>query len=242
MPGESPDVVLYDVNGNQLAVQNATPIVASTPALMIAGSDGTNSRYFTLDASGRVVVVGAGIAGTPTGGVLTIQGIAGGTTVPISGIITANQGISNTLANAWATKITDTTNGPVAVKPANTSAIASDPSLVVSLTPNLPTAVTISSANINANANGNNTLIAGIVGKTIRIFKVALVFSAGGVVIFQDGGSTALTGSMSLYTGATMVLDMDVTNPWFLTSSGNSFVINLSGGASVGGVIYYTQS
>jgi len=68
MSGESPDVTLYDVNGNALAVQNATAIPASTPALMIAGSDGTNSRYITVDTSGRQVVVGAAAANAAAAG------------------------------------------------------------------------------------------------------------------------------------------------------------------------------
>jgi hypothetical protein len=49
---------------------------------------------------------------------------------------TANQGTSNTLANAWAQKITDGTNGPAAVKAASTAAIATDPALVVAISPN----------------------------------------------------------------------------------------------------------
>ena len=128
------------------------------------------------------------------------------------------------------------------VKASSISAMSADSALVVSQTPNLPTTVTVSSININASANGNNTLIAGIAAKTIRVFKAALVFSVGGTIIFQDGNSTTLTGPMVLNTGATIVLDMDITNPWFLTSASNGFVINLSGGAAVGGVIYYTQS
>ena len=57
---------------------------------MISGSDGTNSRFFTVDSSGRLVAVGAGTAGSPVGGVVTIQGISGGTVVPVSGTITAS--------------------------------------------------------------------------------------------------------------------------------------------------------
>lgn len=101
MSGESPDVIIYDVNGNALAVQNATAIPTSTPALMIAGSDGTNSRYISLDTSGRLVVTGAGTAGTSTGGVLSIQGVAGGTVVPISGTVATTQSTS-----PWADNIT----------------------------------------------------------------------------------------------------------------------------------------
>lgn len=240
MGNGSPDVVLYDLNGNALAVQNGSAIPASTPALLFAGSDGTNSRYITIDTSGRTVVVGAGVAGTPAGGVVSIQGVASGTVVPVSGTVTANagtgnftvvqataanlnatitgtvtanigttnglaldtsvngilvsqgsttsgekgpliqgavttasptyitaqtsplslttagalridgsavtqpvsgtvtsnQGTANSLANAWSTKITDATNGPAAVKAASTAAVATDPALVVAISPN----------------------------------------------------------------------------------------------------------
>jgi len=50
----------------------------------IGYSDGTNVRDALSDANGRAVIVGAGVAGTPAGGVLSIQGVAGGTAVPIS--------------------------------------------------------------------------------------------------------------------------------------------------------------
>lgn len=56
----------------------------------IGGSDGTNVRNILTDTSGRTVVVGAGVAGTPTGGVVTIQGVAGGTAIPVSGTLTSS--------------------------------------------------------------------------------------------------------------------------------------------------------
>lgn len=110
MGGESPVVELYDSNGNPLSVQNGAAIPANTPALMFAGSDGTNSRYILIDSSGREIVVGAGVAGTPAGGVITIQGVSGGMVVPVSGTVTSNQGTANTLANAWPIEVTDGNN------------------------------------------------------------------------------------------------------------------------------------
>lgn len=98
MSGTSPEAILYDISGNTLAVQNGTAIPASTPGLIFMGSDGTNSRYVTVDSSGRPVIVGAGVAGTPAGGVVSIQGVTGGTVVPVSGTVTANIGTTNGLA------------------------------------------------------------------------------------------------------------------------------------------------
>jgi hypothetical protein len=93
----SPDVVLYDSSGNMLAVQNGTAIPASTPALMIAGSDGTNSRYILIDGSGQTIVVGSGTAGSPAGGVVSIQGVSSGTAININGTVTSNIGTTGGL-------------------------------------------------------------------------------------------------------------------------------------------------
>lgn len=84
MSSESPNAILYDYQGNELALQNGAAIPANTPLLMFGGSDGTNSRYILVDSSGRQIVVGAGVAGTPAGGVVSIQGVASGTNVPVS--------------------------------------------------------------------------------------------------------------------------------------------------------------
>ncbi|MGI0058134.1 MAG: hypothetical protein ACREBJ_00055 [Nitrosotalea sp.] len=164
MSGTSPESILYDSDGNLLAVQNATAIPASTPLLMIGGSDGTNSRYITVDSSGCQIMVGAGVAGTPAGGVISIQGIAGGTVIPvsvtgtatISGTVTANQGTANTLSHKWPVQVTDGTNvmptadvasraqfnkitdgtHTAAVKAASTPPLETDQALVVVISPN----------------------------------------------------------------------------------------------------------
>src|ERR1019366_118434 len=97
MSSQSPAVVLYDASANAIAVQNGAATPANTPAIMLAGSDGSNSRYITVDTSGRAVVVGAGTAGAAAGGVITIQGSASGTPVPVSGTVTAsNASVSST--------------------------------------------------------------------------------------------------------------------------------------------------
>lgn len=56
MMNRSPVAVLYDANGNALPVQDGAAIPASTPALMVAGSDGTNSQYLLVDSAGRLIV------------------------------------------------------------------------------------------------------------------------------------------------------------------------------------------
>ena len=89
MPYESPYVYLNSSDGYEVATQNniATPV--GTRGILSAGSDGTNTRFILVDGTARQVIVGAGTAGTPAGGILSIQGITGGTPVPISGTVTA---------------------------------------------------------------------------------------------------------------------------------------------------------
>src|SRR5574339_204074 len=58
--------------------------------IAVIGYDGSNYRMLKSDTSGRPVLVGAGTAGTPAGGVISIQGVSGGQAIPISGSITAD--------------------------------------------------------------------------------------------------------------------------------------------------------
>jgi hypothetical protein len=51
------------------------------------------------------------------------------------GAITANQGTANTIGNAWPVKVTDGTNA-AAVKAASTAPVATDPSIVIAMSPN----------------------------------------------------------------------------------------------------------
>jgi hypothetical protein len=126
--------------------------ISGTPAVTI--TSGTTAVTQATAASLNATVIGAGSAGSANAGVVTIQGIASMTPVQVSQATAANlnatvvqttaanlnatvaQGTANTLANAWSTKITDATNGPVAVKPASTAVVAADPALVVAISPN----------------------------------------------------------------------------------------------------------
>jgi hypothetical protein len=137
MSSESPAAELYSSDGYELSAQNAVSTPVGTRGILSMGSDGTNSRFIKVDSSGNVIAVGAGVAGTPAGGVVSIQGITSGTAVTVAGTVTGNQGTANTTANAWPIKVTDGTNTS-AVKAASTAAVATDPSLVVAFSPNSP--------------------------------------------------------------------------------------------------------
>jgi hypothetical protein len=65
---QTPDVMLYDSNGVELAVANGVAIPVGTRGLLAAGSDGTNARFILLDASGRQLAVGAAASGAAVAG------------------------------------------------------------------------------------------------------------------------------------------------------------------------------
>lgn len=114
MSSESPVVELYSSDGYELSAQNNVALPLGTRGLISAGYDGTTVRFILIDGSARQVMVGAGTAGTPAGGVVSIQGVAGGTAVPVSGTVTANAGtgsftvVQATAANLNATVVQGT--------------------------------------------------------------------------------------------------------------------------------------
>ncbi len=70
------------------------PTGAAVPAdgTYVGLNNGGNLIGAIGDSSGRQIVAGAGTAGAAAGGVLTVQGSASGTAIPISGSVTASQG------------------------------------------------------------------------------------------------------------------------------------------------------
>lgn len=77
------DVTLFS-GGVELATADAAAVVAGARGFIGVGYDGTNTRFIRVDTSGYQIMVGLGTAGTPAGGVLSVQGVSGGQALPIS--------------------------------------------------------------------------------------------------------------------------------------------------------------
>jgi len=81
---------LTNVDGYSIVLKDgATPTVNDGYGIAVIGIDGSNYRMLKMDSSGRPVLVGAGTAGVPTGGILTVQGTPTGEPIPITGSISA---------------------------------------------------------------------------------------------------------------------------------------------------------
>lgn len=94
---------------------------------------------------------------------------------------------------------------------------------------------------INFSASGDNIVISGIALKTIRVFRIFFVCSAATNITIKDGAGISLTGPMPMGANGGFTLDFQ-GEAWFVTSAGNSFIINQSGAAQIGGAVYSQQS
>lgn len=106
------------------------------------------------------------------------------------------------------------------------------------------TSVTVKRAVIHCNTNGNNTVIAAVAGKQLKIVGVLLVVAGDVDVRFESGaGGTALTGIMSLAAdGNGFVLPQ--TTPgfhWLETTVGALLNLELSAGVWADGCIVYYE-
>lgn len=52
----SPTAIVYDQNGNPVAVSPNVAIPAGTSTILVAGTDGTNARIFSVDSTGKLAV------------------------------------------------------------------------------------------------------------------------------------------------------------------------------------------
>lgn len=103
------------------------------------------------------------------------------------------------------------------------------------------TALTVKRAAISASTSGNNTLVAAVSGKNIRVVSAFFVVAADVDVRFEDGaGGTALTGVMSYKAGSGLVLPYNPTGH-FETSDNTLLNLELGGAVQVSGALQYVE-
>lgn len=97
-------------------------------------------------------------------------------------------------------------------------------------------------AAIAAASSGDNTLVAAVSGKTIRVLAVVLVASGGAVSTrFESGaGGTALTGVMDIADNGQLVLPYNPAG-WCQTAAGALLNLELSAAVAVAGCLVYVE-
>lgn len=191
-------VALYDIYGDPMAVEADTAIPTGTAMLVGGGSDGTNARYIKVDSSGNQIMIGLGTAGSPAGGVLTIQGDPSGTPAPISGTVTANAGSGNfSVVQATAALLNATVIGTVTANIGTSGALALDATLAkLTITPSTAIGsntlamvgghVTTSSPTYT---NGNINPLSLTTAGALRIDGSAVTQPVSGTVTANQGGA-----------------------------------------------------
>ena len=93
---------------------------------------------------------------------------------------------------------------------------------------------------ISAASLGDNTLVAAVAGKKIRVLSAVLVASGGvNTVRFEsDASGSALTGQMDLADGGQLSLPLNGYG-WFETVLGELLNLELGAAAAVAGCIVY---
>lgn len=103
------------------------------------------------------------------------------------------------------------------------------------------TALTPKFAAIDVASSGDNTLVAAVVGKKVRVLACVLVASAAVTVRFESGaGGTALTGQMVLAANGGFTLPFNPVG-WFETGSNTLLNLELSAATSVDGCLTYVE-
>lgn len=99
-------------------------------------------------------------------------------------------------------------------------------------------------AAITAASSGDNTAVAAVPGKRIRVHRVVLSASGAVNAKFKDGAGTDLTGLFYAPAAGPLVQVGDtssqrVDDELFKTSANSALVLNLSGAVAVGGFVNY---
>lgn len=175
----------------QLRVDGVYPINATTPtsdANFMAAAVTTAAPAYT---TGQLSALSLTTAGS-----LRVDG--SGATQPVSGTVTSNQGTAGTAAQGWFSKITDGTN-TAAVKAASTAPAATDPAVVVTISPNTPALAVISdksSTGTITSVNGATTNTSILTPNTSRIS--ATIYNAANKTMYIALGATASTSAYTI--------------------------------------------
>jgi hypothetical protein len=105
MSSLSPVSIPFSTDGVELAQKNSAAIPTDARGFVGVGLDGSTLRFQLVDSSGRQILVGAGTAGSPVGGVVSIQGVTSGTPLQITNQKTDTSTVSSVAGSTSTTTI-----------------------------------------------------------------------------------------------------------------------------------------
>lgn len=98
-----------------------------------------------------------------------------------------------------------------------------------------------SSVNINSATSGDNSLITGTTGQTIRIFGLFIGSTGAQTWKFKSSTATDLMPFFPAAAGGNLVLPI-TGEPYYITTTGETLYINQSTSVQISGRVFYVKS
>ena len=192
-------------NGQQVALQ-----VDASGNLKVASSSSGALDYGVSSAASRTAAQIGNASGAADFG-------AGATTAQTVRTVLASDQVPTSLAQAWNQKITDGTNGPVAVKGTSTAAVASDPALVVTMSPNsvaLPQSGRNKVQQLFNDYSVTSVTTAAYTqltaSSTAAVNKIEIFDSSGEALILAVGGAGSEVDQLYIFPGGNGAVDLAI--------------------------------
>ena len=96
----------------------------------------------------------------------------------------------------------------------------------------------VQQASVSFSGAGDNTVIAGTLGQTIKVLQFFLVIGAAANLIYKSG-ATVISGEMDYSANGAHVQDF-IQLP-LTCNPGDSFIVNCSAGVQIGGTIWFIK-
>jgi hypothetical protein len=234
----------------QGAPGSATDVSSAAPLHVTLANTGANSTAVKTDGSAVTQPVSVASLPLPSGAATSANQTTGNTS--LSNLDTNAGSTADAAAAAGGTgtisaKLRRITQGLEDLKTSIVIAAGTallgrvSVSLETSTIYNGTTALTPKYAAIAASSSGNNTVLAAVASKKIRVLAVQLIANAAVNAKWQSGaGGTDLTGLAYCAANGGYVLPFNPVG-WFETASNTLLNLNLSGAVAVGGSITYVE-
>ncbi|MEE8234319.1 MAG: hypothetical protein V3R41_06540 [Gammaproteobacteria bacterium] len=90
-------------------------------------------------------------------------------------------------------------------------------------------------------STGDNTIVAAVPGKRIKVVQIMMTADAQATVKFTDGaGGSVLCGPQSMVEGVPLVFPF-CSLGWMITSVNTAFVVNFSDATNIGGCVCHLE-
>lgn len=105
-----------------------------------------------------------------------------------------------------------------------------------------PVGGTMRTVTIDRNTSGDHTLVTGVAGKAVRVYRFELYCNGANNITVKDSTPTTLYGVKNFAAGQGVILDYyDPALAWMTGAVAKDLVLTLSANQQCTGMVWYTQ-